>query len=79
MLDHARACLERSIQVKQDFMEDGLENVVAAAETIADAMADGKKLLIFGNGGSAADAQHMAAEFTNRFMLERPPLARPSP
>lgn len=35
----------------------------------------GGKLLIFGNGGSAADAQHVAAEFTNRFEIERPPLA----
>ncbi|HLE17431.1 MAG TPA: D-sedoheptulose 7-phosphate isomerase, partial [Syntrophales bacterium] len=33
------------------------------------------KILIFGNGGSAADAQHLAAEFVNRFMIERPPLA----
>jgi D-sedoheptulose 7-phosphate isomerase len=35
---------------------------------------EGSKLLLFGNGGSAADAQHIAAEFTNRFMIERPPL-----
>lgn len=74
MLDHARACLERSIQVKQNFLESGLEPVVQAAEMIAAAMAENHKLFIFGNGGSAADAQHMAAEFTNRLMLERPPL-----
>ena len=35
----------------------------------------GHKMLIFGNGGSAADAQHIAAEFVNRFRIERPPLA----
>ena len=35
----------------------------------------GNKVLIFGNGGSAADAQHLAAEFVNRFQIERPPLA----
>ena len=35
----------------------------------------GNKILIFGNGGSAADAQHLAAEFVNRFQIERPPLA----
>jgi D-sedoheptulose 7-phosphate isomerase len=74
MLEHARACLERSIQAKQDFAEQGLAHAVAAAEMVADAMAAGNKLLIFGNGGSAADAQHMAAEFTNRFIMERPPL-----
>ena len=74
MLEHARACVESSIQNKQDFLREGLEPVVLAAEMIAGAMAQSNKLLIFGNGGSAADAQHMAAEFTNRFMLERPPL-----
>ena len=36
--------------------------------------ATGNKLLLFGNGGSAADAQHIAAEFVNRFRIERPPL-----
>ena len=38
-------------------------------------MAADSKVLIFGNGGSAADAQHIAAEFVNRFMIERPPMA----
>jgi D-sedoheptulose 7-phosphate isomerase len=38
------------------------------------AFKSGNKLLLFGNGGSAADAQHIAAEFTNRFLIERPPL-----
>lgn len=44
------------------------------AEKIASAFLGDRKLLICGNGGSAADAQHMAAEFVNRFQLERPPL-----
>ncbi len=74
MLEHAFACVESSIQVKKEFLNQGLEPVVQAAEMIAGAMAGSNKLMIFGNGGSAADAQHMAAEFTNRLMLERPPL-----
>ncbi len=37
-------------------------------------IASGHKILVFGNGGSAADAQHIAAEFVNRFRIERPPL-----
>ena len=41
---------------------------------IVDALNNENKLMIFGNGGSAADAQHIAAEFVNRFMIERPPL-----
>ncbi len=41
---------------------------------LAEALKRGKKILIFGNGGSAADAQHLAAEFVNRFMIDRKPL-----
>ena len=48
---------------------------MAAARKIAAVFKAGGKLLIFGNGGSAADAQHLAAEFVNRFQVERPPLA----
>lgn len=48
--------------------------LVEAAQMIAEAFAGGKKVLLFGNGGSAADAQHVAAEFVNRFLIERPPL-----
>ena len=46
-----------------------------AIDTVAAALRGGQKLLLFGNGGSAADAQHIAAEFVNRFKIERPPLA----
>ena len=49
--------------------------LVGAAETVAACLAAGRKVLFFGNGGSAADAQHLAAEFVNRFRIERPPLA----
>jgi D-sedoheptulose 7-phosphate isomerase len=48
--------------------------IVDAAQAIADAFKAGRKVLLFGNGGSAADAQHIAAEFMNRFQIERPPL-----
>lgn len=48
--------------------------IVVAARSIADAFKGGGKVLLFGNGGSAADAQHIAAEFMNRFLIERPPL-----
>ncbi len=51
------------------------EAVVAAARMLAEALKAGGKVLLFGNGGSAADAQHLAAEFVNRFQVERPPLA----
>jgi len=63
-----------SIRVKQAFLRDNLEVLIKAVEAIVAAFRGGNKLLLFGNGGSAADAQHIAAEFTNRFLIERPPL-----
>jgi D-sedoheptulose 7-phosphate isomerase len=51
------------------------DSVMGAAHIVADSLRQGGKLLICGNGGSAADSQHIASEFTGRFMLERRPLA----
>ncbi|MBT6274774.1 MAG: phosphoheptose isomerase [Chromatiales bacterium] len=65
---------EESIKVKQDAI-DLLSPVVAnAAAKLWHILLDQKKILICGNGGSAADAQHMAAELVNRFEMERPGL-----
>ena len=50
------------------------EGIISAAEIISLALQRNNKILLFGNGGSAADAQHIAAEFVNRFSIERPPL-----
>ncbi len=74
MFDLASASLRRSIAAKEEFASSGLPQVVEAAQAIAAALSAGKKLLVFGNGGSAADAQHLAGEFVNRFLLERPGL-----
>ncbi|MFQ5586146.1 MAG: D-sedoheptulose 7-phosphate isomerase [Thermodesulfobacteriota bacterium] len=63
-----------SLKVKEAFFMKNAALLAAAAEAIADAFTAGGKLLIIGNGGSAADAQHIAAEFVNRFVIERPPL-----
>ncbi len=75
-MDQARArkILEASLQAKREFWEKEGEKILSAAERIAVAFRAGQKLLVFGNGGSAADAQHLAAEFVNRFRLERKPL-----
>jgi D-sedoheptulose 7-phosphate isomerase len=51
-----------------------LEAVARAAEAVVAAYRAGRKLILFGNGGSAADAQHIAAEFVGRFLIERRPL-----
>lgn len=48
--------------------------IVAAAEAVGAAAAGGRKILLFGNGGSAADAVHVAAEFVGRYLVERRPL-----
>jgi D-sedoheptulose 7-phosphate isomerase len=66
---------DESIRVKQAFLRDNLKTLTQAIDALVSAFQRGNKLLLFGNGGSAADAQHIAAEFVNRFMIERPPLA----
>ncbi|MBI4774563.1 MAG: D-sedoheptulose 7-phosphate isomerase [Deltaproteobacteria bacterium] len=70
----ARTVFEESISIKQAFMREGLDLLVKAAKVIALAFSRGNRLLLFGNGGSAADAQHIAAEFVNRYRMERPGL-----
>ena len=63
-----------SIEAKQRCLKNNRESLIRAATLIVDAFNNESKLMIFGNGGSAADAQHIAAEFVNKFMIERPPL-----
>ncbi|MEJ2232375.1 MAG: D-sedoheptulose 7-phosphate isomerase [Syntrophobacterales bacterium] len=65
---------EKSIEAKQRCREGNQELLIRAATMIVDAFNNENKLMIFGNGGSAADAQHIAAEFVNKFMIDRPPL-----
>jgi D-sedoheptulose 7-phosphate isomerase len=70
-------CLQQSVAVKQQLLddEDYQLQVTALAHVMAQALASGNKVIFFGNGGSAADAQHLAAELTGRYMMERPGLA----
>jgi D-sedoheptulose 7-phosphate isomerase len=65
---------KESSHVKEVFVNENLVRIVRIVEAITEALKGEKKILIFGNGGSAADAQHLAAEFINRFTIERPPL-----
>ncbi len=66
--------VNESLKVKGDFIKQNTSKLIELAEYISKAFRNGKKLMICGNGGSAADAQHLAAEFVNRFELERRPL-----
>jgi D-sedoheptulose 7-phosphate isomerase len=70
-------CLHDSIAVKQRLLEDEQyqAQVLALGNAMARTLASGRKVIFFGNGGSAADAQHLAAELTGRYMMERPGLA----
>lgn len=63
-----------SSQVRDSFLAANSDTLEKIIRSLAAAMAMGNKLLTFGNGGSAADAQHIAAEFVNRYMIDRPPL-----
>jgi D-sedoheptulose 7-phosphate isomerase len=75
MKDIIKNIIEESIDLKRRFIDSNTDLIINAADKISDSISSGYKLLIFGNGGSAADAQHIAAEFVNRFRIERPPLA----
>ncbi len=70
----ASEALQESMRVKNLLRESALELVVQMADVVAQAFGGHHRLFVFGNGGSAADAQHLAAEFVNRFQRERPPL-----
>ncbi|HZD41406.1 MAG TPA: SIS domain-containing protein [Terriglobales bacterium] len=74
MNDAIARAFDESIRAKRAFLNDNLTTLTQVILVIADVFRRGNKLLLFGNGGSAADAQHMAAEFVNRFRIERPPL-----
>jgi D-sedoheptulose 7-phosphate isomerase len=74
MKDHIIKIFKESCRVKEAFVNENLGKLAQAVEVLTAALKAGNKILLFGNGGSAADAQHIAAEFVNRFMIERPPL-----
>jgi D-sedoheptulose 7-phosphate isomerase len=67
--------LEDSLRVKRASIQANVDRIRRGADMLAACISSGHKILIFGNGGSAADSQHIAAEFVNRFRIERPPLA----
>ncbi len=68
--------IRESLKVKQALLDDTdiLSLIATVSEEFVSALSEGHKILLFGNGGSAADAQHIAAEFVGRFQLERTPL-----
>jgi D-sedoheptulose 7-phosphate isomerase len=70
-----RELFDQSLRAKQVFLSECAEALEHAIDLVAEALAAGHKVLLFGNGGSAADAQHIAAELVGRLTRERRPLA----
>lgn len=73
---HIPSIIQASIDTKNRVLSDQtlIDTVAQVAEAMTVAFQNGKKVLFCGNGGSAADAQHLAAEFSGRFYYDRPPL-----
>lgn len=75
LIARIRAQLDESVSVKQSFPAALLTGIARFAEKSAATLAQGNKLVFFGNGGSAADAQHLAAELVVRLRHDRPGMA----
>jgi len=75
LLERIAARFEESARLKREVAPMLAEPILAAGRAMAATLAAGGRVLACGNGGSAADAQHLAAELLNRFECERPPLA----
>jgi len=76
MSDKIKSIISASIEVKQQLLQDEaiIQRLKQVTDVITQAFTAGNKVLFCGNGGSAADAQHLAAEFTGRFYSDRNPL-----
>jgi len=74
--DRVRRLIDNSIAVKQKLLQDDalVSTLAEVSSLIVDSLREGNKILLCGNGGSAADAQHIAAEFVGRFGFDRPAL-----
>ena len=71
MNDTIRAAIQESVEVKTRLLAETNPTLAPIAAAMAEAFRNGGKVVLFGNGGSAADAQHVAAELVNRFLMER--------
>jgi D-sedoheptulose 7-phosphate isomerase len=66
--------VDASIATQKKFFTEHMDAIESCAALMTRTLENGRKILLFGNGGSAADCQHIAAEFVNRFQMERKPL-----
>ncbi len=75
MRDKIKDKLLESIQVKEELMRSSINQIIQIVNCIIECLKRGRKVIFFGNGGSAADCQHLAAEFVGRFKKDRKALA----
>jgi len=75
MRDKIKDILLESIQVKEELLRTAIGQILDISEIVIDCLKKGGKIIIFGNGGSASDSQHIAAELVGRFKKDRPGLA----
>ncbi len=69
-IDFIKKRIEESIEAKKEFLSE-TQNILSAVNLIVKSLRNNGKILVFGNGGSAADAQHIAGELVAKFMIER--------
>ncbi len=75
MIESIRSAVAESLELKRTFFASNEDRIALLAKAVCTALEKGNKILLYGNGGSAADAQHIAAELVGRFDRERRPLA----
>jgi len=75
MRDRIKDLLLESIQVKEDLLRTRIDNIIDIADLIIESLKKNGKVILFGNGGSASDSQHIAAELVGRFKKDRTALA----
>lgn len=73
-LEYLLKTSEENRAIHDTFLKENKDNILESAKTLALCFKQGGKVVIFGNGGSAADAQHMAAEMVGKLMIDRRPL-----
>jgi len=74
MESYIKSYIEKGIDLRNILIQTKVNEIIRFVEKISECFLNGGKLIICGNGGSAADAQHVAAEFVNRYRLDRAPL-----
>ncbi|MFH0855178.1 MAG: SIS domain-containing protein [Candidatus Omnitrophota bacterium] len=75
MRERIKEIILESIQVKEELLKNDISRLLQISEIIIESIKKGGKLVVFGNGGSASDAQHIAAELVGRFKKDRPAYA----